>query len=192
MRIYKAIIDEDYNLVSYEEPKDDQTIFCRQKQYTFTIDLDTLKEYLEYNGYITTYKGPESMVDFVMYLDIDYKFHTIWNNDTSIFVLDQIKRKLREEMCEEMSKNGLEIKDKSYIHLFPSIVGPKELKVGDIVHLSHKSIHGLWESSNEDVATIDRHTGLVTTKIAGSVVMIYVCDTGLGITKSFHKITIKK
>ena len=192
MRMYKAFLDNDFNVVSYEEPSEIETIFSYKNQETFDVDLSILQEYLELNGYVTTYKMKGSDEDFVMYIDMDYNFHTIWDNETSIFVMNQIKQKQMEQIWEEIEKNqGLKHDNfKGYIHTYPSIQGMSEFKVGEEIHLRHTIPNGIWQSSNDEIASIDRHTALIKAKKKGKAIISYIVDTGFGMASVFHQIRI--
>lgn len=191
MRVYKAILDNDFNVISYEEPKEKETIFSFKRQNTFDVDLSILEDYLEIGGFLTTYLKKGSEEDFVMYIDMDYNFHTIWDNDTSIYVMNQIKQKQREEIWLHIEEKGIKSDDfKGYIHNYPLIQGLSEFKKGEMIHLKHPVKNGMWSSSDESVADIDRYTGLVNCKKNGNTVICYVVDTGMGMANVFHKIRV--
>jgi hypothetical protein len=192
MRIYKAFLDSDFNVLSYEEPTDEkETIFSYKSQDSFEVDLSILQEYLGLNGYVTTYKKKDSDEEFVMYLDSEYKFDTVWDNETSLYVLKQIKQKQREGVWKEMEKSGAKSDDfKPYIHTFPGIEGMDIFKVGEKIHLKHNFRNGLWLCDNEKIAEVDRHTGLVKAKKTGKAIISFVADTGLGMVSVFHKIQV--
>ena len=187
MRLYKAFLNENYDVLDYQEPSDIETIFSRNEQKQFEIDNKTLKEYIELSGYITVYRYVDRMDEYVMYLDIDHKFHTIWDNETSIHVTDQIKRTMREELWNVVkSKEDSNVKD--FVKVFPPIIGLKELEVGDISYCYHKYVNGVWSSSNSDIVSIDKDSGV--TKAIKSIIN-YTVDTGYGITTCFLKIKVK-
>ncbi len=192
MRIYKAYLDNDFNVLSFEEPKEKETICNYSKKELFDVDLSILKDYIELNGYITTYKKLDSEDDFVMYLNTEHSFSTIWDNDTAIFVLKQIRRKELDEMWDNIEKEqGIKPDTfKGYIHTYPSIQGINEFKVGEQIHLKHIVPNGLWLSDKEYIADIDRHTGLLKAKKIGRAIVSYVADTGFGLATVFHKIQV--
>ena len=189
MRLYKAFLNENYDVLDFEEPSDLETIFSRNERKEFEIDKKTLTEYIELSGYITAYRYNNKMDEYVMYLDIDHKFHTLWDNDTSIHVMDQIKRTMREELWEAV-KNKDHDRVHDFIKIFPTIVGLKELEVGAITYVYHKYIGGMWDSSDPNVITVDRVAGTVKALKVGESTIKYVVDTGAGITTCFHKIKV--
>ena len=190
MRLYKAFLNENYDVLDFEEPSEIETIYSRNDQKQFDVDTSTLKDYIELSGYMTAYRYSDRMDEYVMYLDIDHKFHTLWDNETSIHVTDQIKRTMREELWEAV-KNKDHDRVHDFIKIFPSIVGLKELEVGAITYVYHKYVAGIWSSSDPNVVSIDRTAGTVKALKVGESVITYVVDTGAGITTCFHKIKVK-
>lgn len=191
MRVYKAILDNDFNVLSYEEAKEKETIFSFKKQDSFDVELSIIEEYLQFGGFFTTYLKKDSEEDFVMYINLDHQFHTIWDNDTSIHVMNQIKQKEREAIWLQIEEQGIKSDNfEGYISTFPPIQGLSDFKKGENIHLKHPVKNGLWSSSDENVAEIDRHTGMLKTKKIGNTVIAYVVDTGMGLANVFKKIHV--
>ena len=61
MRLYKAFLNENYDVLDFEEPSDLETIFSRNERKEFEIDKKTLTEYIELSGYITAYRYNNKM-----------------------------------------------------------------------------------------------------------------------------------
>jgi hypothetical protein len=193
MNIYKAFLDKDFNVKSFEEPTDVVEVYSYKRNKKYNIELDSIKIYLELNGFLTTYKDEQEEEEFVMYLDSDYNFHTIWDNETSIFVLNQIKDRKREEIWKELQHNGFdsETEFKSSLKTYPKILGVKEVKIGDINFLSHAMKNGIWSSHNNTVCQIDRLTGQIKGLEKGKAILSYTLDTGFDLFNVFHEIIVK-
>lgn len=190
MRLYKAFLDTNFNVLSYEDINTTELIFSRAEQSSFEIDSRSLREYIELNGFVTTYLKLDSMHEFVMYLDIDYKFHAIWDSDTSIHVTKQIREEMRDKLWNAINEKNPD-KVHEYIQLYPGIVGEKNIVEGDTSYMFHKYIGGIWGSTNTDVISINRTDGVLHALKPGTSTITYVVDTGAGITTCFSKVIVK-
>ena len=74
MRLYKANLNNNYNVISYVIPDEIETIYSIRQEETYDISLEAIQDYLELSGYITTIPKETSDISFVMFVDIDYNF----------------------------------------------------------------------------------------------------------------------
>ena len=183
MRLYKAYLDNDFKVSSCETVEDIETLISKDNNSKFNIDNKAIIEYLELLGYITVYRYDNRKDEFIMYLDIDFQFHKKWDNDTSIYVVNQIKRKNRELIA------GLP--EPNYIHTNDNgIIGEATIYKDTKTYLYHKFVGGVWNSSEPDIVSIDED-GCIVAKQIGKSKISYIVDTGNGTLHCFKSITVK-
>ena len=99
MRLYKATLNDNYDVISYEKPNKIESIFSTIDYISADIEMENIKEYIELVGYLTVHNEEKnSDIPYIMYLDLDYKFSNIWDGPTSIYVMKQIVENIRENL----------------------------------------------------------------------------------------------
>jgi len=194
MRLYKAVLNDNYDVISYEKPNEIESVFSTLDYTSTDIDKETLKEYIELVGYLTVHneeKNPDS--PYIMYLDLDFKFNSIWDGPTSIYVTDQIIKDIRENLMFSILEEGMELEQRTeYIHFSEGIVGESEITEGDLTYVYHKYLNGIWSSSDPNVISVDKYNGVVRAKKVGKSTISYVVDSGTGILTCFKTIAVNK
>ena len=68
MRLYKANLNNNYNVISYVIPDEIESIYSIRQEETYDISLEAIQDYLELSGYITTIPKETSDISFVMFV----------------------------------------------------------------------------------------------------------------------------
>lgn len=188
MRLYKALLNDNYDVISYHMPDDVEKILSKNNTIE-KIPIESLLEYIEINGYVTVPLNDEK-ASYAMYLDIDYTFSTIWDSSTSIYVTEQIissiRRNLIDAFFEDDKFTGSEEEDRL------GIIGQNKIFLDELTYMFHKFKGGIWESSNSEIADIDKYNGLIKGKKLGKAEISYEVDTGQGILACFKNIEVIK
>jgi len=191
MRLYKANLDNDFNLISYVMPNETETIYSVREEKTYDILHDDIYEYIEMFGYL--YFPIESDdADYTMFIDIDHTYSTVWDNQTSIYVSDQIQSEIRKNLIDaffdedESFLGSSEEKQKELL----GITGNDKIYKDELTYLYHKCKGGIWESSNTDVLSIDKYSGVIKGKNIGKTTITYQVDTGSGMLTCFKNIEV--
>ena len=162
MRLYKAFLNEEYEVLSYEELKDIEDVFCSKEDVSYKIPKDLLKDYVEMAGYITVHDKENKDKSYIMYLDIDYQFNGIWDTSTSIYVTDQIKKVIRDELMFSIIEEGFSEEDIS-----EGIIGESNIMLNEVTYVFHKYKGGIWNSNEPSIVEIDSKHGLIKGKKEG-------------------------
>lgn len=194
MRLYKAMLNDNYDVISYEKPNEIESIFSTLDYTSVDINKSTIIEYIELVGYITVHneeKNPDS--PYIMYLDLDFKFSNIWDGPTSIYVTDQIIKDIRENLMFSILEEGMELEQRTeYIHFSEGIVGEPNITEGELTYVYHRYLNGIWDSSEPNIIEIDKNTGLIKAKKIGKSTISYVVDSGTGILTCYKTIEVSK
>jgi hypothetical protein len=188
MRLYKAFLDDKYKVISYVNPSDSELIYSESQDKTYEFLYKDISDYIELNGYITV-SIKEKTDLYCMFLDIDHKFSNIYDNETSIYVQDQILTDIRVKLIDAYFEDEEIIDDKTKKDIV-GIVGLSKIYVGEETHMCHRNTGGIWESSSPYIATIDRQTGLLEANFIGKTTITYIVDDGVNITTCYKTIEI--
>lgn len=195
MRIYKANLDDNYDVISYDIPSLTEKVYSVREDILYDISDEAIHDYLEIAGFITT--PIKEVVDksaYLMFIDIDHQFSSVWDNDTSIYVRDQIVRSIRQNLLDYIfaeEESFLGINDCENGEPNMGIVGEPEIFLDELTYVYHKYKGGVWDSSEEDIIKIDRHSGLIKGLKIGNSTVTYTVDSGAGILTCFKTITVK-
>jgi len=191
MRLYKANLDDNYEVLSYASPQETEEIYSVRKGETYDISYESIYEYVEMVGYIV-FPLKESIKDVkhTMYIDIDYNCLTTWDNEIFNHVSDTIVQDIRKNIIESFFSED----NDSYFNEdedgLVGITGHKEIFQGEMTYLSHKYKGGIWESSDENIIEIDRDTGMMRGNRLGEVQISYEVDSGCGMLTCFKKVKV--
>ena len=192
MRLYKALLDDTYKVLSYVEPRPSELIYSERLEQAYDISLEAISDYIQLNGYITV-SAYDQVGTYFMFLDIDHNFSNVWDTETSIYVQDQILTDIRVKLIDAyFSDDKTELEDISVEERrkLEGIIGLSTMYVDDETYMYHKQSGGVWESSSSYIASIDRHTGILEANFPGKTTITYVVDTGNGILTCYKTIEI--
>lgn len=190
MRLYKAFLDDKYKVISYVNPSDSELIYSESQDKTYEFFCEDISDYIELNGYITVSLKEKTDILYCMFLNIDHKFSNIYDNETSIYVQDQILTDIRVKLIDAYFEDDEEIIDTKTKKDVVGIVGLSKIYVGDETLMYHRNTGGIWESSSPYIATIDRQTGFLEANFIGKTTITYVVDDGVNITTCYKTIQI--
>lgn len=186
MRLYKALLNDNYEVLSYHMPDEIEKILSKNNTID-NIPIESLLEYVELHGYVTVPLN-EDKASYAMYLDIDYTFSTIWDSSTSIYVTDQIITSIRRNLIDAFFED-----DEAFVGSNEGdrlgIIGEEKIFLNELTYMYHKFKGGIWESSNSEIAYIDKN-GLIKGKKLGKIEITYEVDTGQGILCCFKNIEV--
>jgi hypothetical protein len=191
MRLYKANLNSQYEVISYVAPNEIEEIYSVRSNATYDICLEALYDYIELSGSMTfPLKDVNDGIFYTMFVDIDHKFSR-WEDKMVSYVVDQIQYEIRQNIIDNffheeepfVGKNDLE--DDTI-----SIIGESEMLLGEMTYLYHKNKGGIWESSNSDIISIDKYNGIVKGNNLGTATITYQVDTGYGMLTCFKKIEV--
>ena len=191
MRLYKANLNSQYELISYVAPNEIEEIYSVRSNATYDICLEALYDYIELTGSITfPLKEVEDSVFYTMFLNIDHKFSR-WEDKMVSYVVDQIQYEIRQNIIDNFFHEEEPFVGKSDLEDdIISIIGESEMLLGEMTYLYHKNKGGIWESSNSDIISIDKYNGIIKGNNLGTATITYQVDTGYGMLTCFKKIEV--
>lgn len=164
-------------------PNQIEEIYSIRESKTYDILFEDIYDYIELFGHIT-FPVYQDDYSHLMFVDIDYKYDTVWENQVSSYVTDQILANIREKLIDTFFE---EEKEQEII----GITGLDEIFIHETTYLYHKYKGGIWESSDTDIVDIDTDTGVIYGKSIGKVTITYVVDNGCGLLTCFKKLEVK-
>jgi hypothetical protein len=190
MRLYKANLNSQYEVISYVAPNEIEEVYSVRSNATYDICLEALYDYIELSGSMTfPLKDVKDNIFYTMYVDIDHKFIN-WEGKMINYVIDQIQYNIRQNIIDNFFHEDDSFIDNSEKHDTIGIVGETEILLGDVTYLYHKNDGGLWESSNTDIVSIDKYNGIIKANKIGTATVTYQVDTGYGMLTCFKKIEV--
>jgi hypothetical protein len=188
MQLYKAFLDNQYQVTSFEKPKEIETIFSKNDE-PFEVNETVIQDYIGIQGHIILYKSTEETEGYVMFLNINHGFNNLWDIH-AINVAEQIRKKIREQLYSSV-KDRNSAKVYEYIQHYPGIIGEKEIELDDTTYLYHQDNGGVWASANPTVLWIDKETGLIKGKCVGKSNITYKVKTKGGELTCFFTVEVK-
>ena len=193
MRLYKANLNNNYNVISYVIPDEIESIYSIRQEETYDISLEAIQDYLELSGYITTIPKETSDISFVMFVDIDYNFISNdrpWLENNGSYVKDQITSSIRKNLIDAFFDDEEAFVGSTDTEDMLGIVGQDKIFLNEMTYVFHKYKGGIWESDNPEIINIDKYTGVIKGKAIGKASITYQIDTGTDILICYKDIEV--
>jgi hypothetical protein len=192
MRLYKANLNSQYEVISYVAPNEIEEVYSVRSNATYDICLESLYDYIELSGSMTfPLKDVKDNIFYTMYVDIDHKF-TNWEGKMINYVIDQIQYSIRQNIIDNFFHEDESFIGKSDLEEQNTIgiIGENEILLDKMTYLYHNNKGGIWESSNPDIVSIDKYNGIIKGNKLGTATITYQVDTGYGMLTCFKKIEV--